>query len=756
MPRSSIRTLPLAILALAPAAIGAQQIPFPAAAARDAAVLDTVVPRVARELLRGRTDADTLRQLTDRIRLHLAAGDPDAALATIAAIRGRAEAPSAERDPSLVVLEIHAGAVRQAAADSRGFPEAYADAFRRAFSSLSDREAFEVSWYLETPFFVFNRNLDGALARAAEGRALSVSDAMAVVRSHLLQRSMHGARDLLPALLAEDVERRYDTDTGVTVRTRDGATLSAVVVRPRAATRRLPSAFNFTIYTDVGSHLQAARTAASYGYVGVVADARGKRLSGDSIRPYETEADDTHAVLDWIASQPWSDGRVGMYGGSYEGFAAWAATKRPHPALRTIATYVAAIPGLGLPMENNVFLNANYAWPFFVANTRELDHRTYGDRERWEALPDRWYRSGRPYREIDQVDGTPNAMLQRWLEHPAYDAYWQRMVPFGDEFARIEIPVLSITGYFDDGQISAIEYVKQHLRHRPEAEHYLVIGPYDHFSAAATRKPAALRGYTLEPTAHFSGPALTFAWFDHVFYGAPRPPMLRDRINHQLMGANEWRHAPSFEALGNERLRLYLTGEREGRHYRLRDASPARMEIPERVVDLGDRTTEHSGYYPQLVVGREPEFGDALTFISEPFRQPVELSGSLSGVLQVAINKRDFDLNVVLYEVMPDGRLFHLTYFIGRASFARDMTQRRLLTPGEVTSIPFERTRMTSRRLETGSRLLLVVDVNKDAWHQVNHGTGRDVSAEAAAEAGEPLRLRLMPGSTIEFPMRRH
>src|SRR5690606_34214194 len=136
-----------------------------------------------------------------------------------------------------------------------------------------------------------------------------------------------------------------------------------------------------------------ARTAASYGYVGVVADARGKRLSRDPIRPYETEVDDTHAVLDWIAAQPWSDGRVGMYGGSYDGFAAWAATKRPHPALRTIATYVAAIPGLGLPMENNVFLNANYAWPFFVGNARELDHETYGDRERWQTLPDRWYQS---------------------------------------------------------------------------------------------------------------------------------------------------------------------------------------------------------------------------------------------------------------------------------------------------------------------------------------------------------------------------
>jgi uncharacterized protein len=756
MQRAAVRSLLAVLLAVVPATAGAQQVQLPAAAAGDSALLDAEIPRVARALLGQRTDTDTLRHLSDRIRLHLAAGDPDDALATIAAIRARADAPPVQRDPSLVVLELHAHAMRGATADGRTFLDAYADAFRATFARLNDRDAFEVTWYLETPLAVFDRMLASALARVGRGDSLPAGDAVAVVRSHVLQRSMHGIHEVLPRLVAEDVERRYATDTSVIIRGPHGVTLSAVIVRPRAPTVPLPATLNFTIYTDVRNHVQAARTAASHGYVGIVADARGKRLSRDSIRPYETEVDDTHAVLDWIIAQPWSDGRVGMYGGSYEGFAAWAAAKRPHPALRTIVTYVAAIPGLGLPMENNVFLNANYAWPFFVANSRYLDHETYGDRERWGSLPQRWFASGRPYREIDQLDGTANPLLQRWIEHPSYDRYWQRMVPYGDDFARIDIPVLSITGYFDDGQVSAIHYVKEHLRHRPDAEHYLVIGPYDHFTAAAPRKPAELRGYTLDPAAHFSGPALTFEWFDHVFHGSPRPRMLRDRINHQVMGTNEWRHASSIEALHAERLRLYLTDEREGDHYRLAAARPARMGALDRVVDLGDRTTENSGYYPDVVVGREPEFGNALTFISEPLAEPREFSGSLSGVLQVAINKRDFDFNIVLYEVMPDGRLFHLTYFVGRASYAHDMTRRQLLTPGEVTGIPFERTRMTSRLLEAGSRLLLVVDVNKDAWHQVNHGTGRDVSDETAADAGDPLVVRLMPGSAVELPLSGH
>ncbi len=111
------------------------------------------------------------------------------------------------------------------------------------------------------------------------------------------------------------------------------------------------------------------------------------------------------------------------------------------------------------------------------------DNTTYNDRARWNGLASRWFESGRPYREIDRVDGTPNPWLQRWLQHPGFDAYWQAMVPWGREFAKIHIPVLSITGYYDDGQISAIEYVKHHYRHNPQAEHYMVIGPYDHFGA---------------------------------------------------------------------------------------------------------------------------------------------------------------------------------------------------------------------------------------------------------------------------------
>ena len=166
----------------------------------------------------------------------------------------------------------------------------------------------------------------------------------------------------------------YVIDDSVMIHTKEGITLSAVVVRKRGVRQKLPAALMFFIYSNTERSLFEAKSAADHGYVGIVADTRGKRLSPESIEPYENETRDVNSVIDWVVKQEWSDGRVGMYGGSYSGFAQWAATKYLNPALKTIVPYVAAIPGLGLPMENNVFLNANYQWAFYVTNNKYTDN----------------------------------------------------------------------------------------------------------------------------------------------------------------------------------------------------------------------------------------------------------------------------------------------------------------------------------------------------------------------------------------------
>ncbi|MGH8036809.1 MAG: CocE/NonD family hydrolase [Stenotrophomonas sp.] len=714
------------------------------------ATRDAALAALAGELLDPPSDSS----LTDvqRSQLLLVAGRPAQATAAIERLQQSfRDAGDPARAQRWVPYLLYA----QARADTGDTLEvAYARAFRAQFARLDDLAALQTHYWFVTNLAGAQAELRDALAAQAGKSSITRDGALEVLRQAAFVQTYASTTNLAPSLIEEDEGRRFEIDDDVRIPAGDGVVLSAHMVRQRGVRAPQPAAMMFTIYTNPQKNRSQAALAAARGYVGVVVDARGKRDGTGQVAPYETEGEDANAAIDWISRQPWNDGQVVMYGGSYSGFAAWAAAKHAHPALKAIAPYVAAIPGLGLPMENNVFLSANYAWPFYVANTRLLDNDTYNQRSRWDALTENWYRSGRPYRQIDAVDGTPNPWLQRWLAHPDYDAYWQAMVPYGDDYARITIPVLSVTGYYDDGQISALEYFKQHTRRVPGADHRLLIGPYDHFGSQASVKAMELRGYAVDPVAQFDTQGITFEWFDHVLRGAPLPALLSDRVNYQLMGANRWEHAPSLDAAAGAYRAFHLTSARDGDRYRLSEQVPHQRDAISQTVDFADRSTQRHSYYPYPIMRDGAPTDGGLAFVSDAFPAPVDVVGSFSGDLKIRINKRDVDLTVTLYELMQDGRVMQLSYFVGRASYARDMTHRQLLTPGRWTTLPLQRTRMTGRQLAAGSRLLVIVDVLKDAQHQVNHGTGRDVSDESVADAGVPLKIDWHPDSLLRIPLR--
>ena len=213
---------------------------------------------------------------------------------------------------------------------------------------------------------------------------------------------------------AEDLKSVYNVQDSVMIKTRDGAFISAIVVRKKGVSIPKPVILQFTIYvSDQGRDIKSLKAAADNDYVGVIAYTRGKRFSPGEIFPYENDGNDAYDVIDWISEQEWCDGRVGMYGGSYNGFTQWAACKKMHPALKTIVPYVANRPGMGLPMENNVFINPNYEWSFFVGNNKYLDTVAGNDRQRFRKMQFKWWQSGVAYKKLDSIDGSPNRLFQR-------------------------------------------------------------------------------------------------------------------------------------------------------------------------------------------------------------------------------------------------------------------------------------------------------------------------------------------------------
>ncbi|MEA5257497.1 CocE/NonD family hydrolase [Arcicella aquatica] len=548
------------------------------------------------------------------------------------------------------------------------------------------------------------------------------------------------------------VDNVYHIEDSVLIKTRDGAFISAIIVRKKDNDKPQPVILQFTIYAR-SRDIKSVKEAADKGYVGVMAYTRGKRFSPDEVTPYEYDGRDAYDVIDWISHQAWCNGKIGMYGGSYNGFSQWAATKQMHPALKTIVPYVANRPGMGLPMENNVFLNANYEWAFYVSNNKYLDTLVGNNRTRWRAMQNKWWESGVAYRKIDSLEGTPNKYLQRWLQHPAYDKYWQDMVPYKDEFAHINIPVLSIDGYYNDSQISGLYYVKEHYKYNKNANHYLIIGPYSHFGAQKGGE-AVLQGYQVDSVALINTKQITYQWLDYILKDGKKPEILKDKINYEVMGANEWKHVPSLEKMSNNYLQLYLTNIKAGKDYQqLTQRKPSKQAYLSQEVDLADRTTSNNDYYPDPIIRKELDKSNGFFFLSDPFKKTISIAGAFSGEIKASINKKDMDIGVVLYEVMPNGEFFELSYFLGRASYAKDITSRNLLTPNKIEGIPFSNTRLVSRQLSKGSRLLVVLNIDKNSFAQINYGTGKDVSDETIADAKEPLKIKWYNDSFIKVPI---
>lgn len=545
----------------------------------------------------------------------------------------------------------------------------------------------------------------------------------------------------------------YNIQDSVMVPTRDGAEISVMVVRKKGDEIPKPVILQFTVYVrDQGRDMQSLKEAADRGYVGIIAYTRGKRFSSSEIYPYETDGNDAYDVIDWISKQSWSNGKVGMYGGSYNGFTQWAATKKLHPALKTIVPYVANRPGMGLPMENNIFINPNYEWSFYVGNNKYLDNKTGDDRKRFRDMMFKWWENGVAYNKMDSIDGTPNRLFQRWIAHPDFDKYWQNMAPYKEDFAQINIPVLAFDGYYNDSQNSGIYYLRELSKYSPQTPAYLVIGPYGHFGTQMGGQEV-INGYTISKKALFPIKDYTYQWLDYILKGAEKPAFLKDKINYQVMGTDEWRSAPSLEAMHNNYLKFYLSSVKSGEGYLLSQNKPKLNKYLNQQIDFADRTTSNNDYYPDPIV-RDNVFGkNGCIFISEPLQQAMIVNGSFKGNIRLSINKKDADIGVTLYELTPEGQYFHLSYYIGRASYAEDITQRHLLTPGKQKTITFENTHLVSKHLRKGSRLVVVLNINKNPFSELNYGSGKPVSTETIADAKEPLIIKWFNDSFVEIPV---
>ena len=547
----------------------------------------------------------------------------------------------------------------------------------------------------------------------------------------------------------------YDLRWGVKIPMRDKVELNATLYLPKTpdgTPPRTPVIFTLTPYISDTYHPRAAYFA-SQGYVFALVDVRGRGNSGGEFEPFAQEPRDGHDVVEWLARQPFCEGKVAMWGGSYAGFDQWATAKELPPHLATIVPAAAVHPPLDYPSYLNVGETYDVQW-FTHTSGRASQQNLFGDSKFWRTKFLDAYKKHIAFKDLGSFVGNPSPNFLRILKHPTADAYYDAMVPSADQFRKINMPILTITGQYDGDELGALTFYRDHIANSsPEmrAKHFLIIGPWDH---AGTRTPTdEAAGIKFGSAAIIDLNDLHRQWYDWTMKNGAKPEFLKDQVAYYLLapgntGANgEWKYADSLETLTSNPRAFYLdskNGEANGvfRSGWLIEKQPSegsdmftyepldttRGEIVEGT-DPKEKTAGIDQTYA-LSIGN-----DGLVYHKDPLPNETPLVGCPALTLWVSIDTPDVDLSADLYEIQPDGTSVALWSDIRRLRYRESLREAKPVKPGEIVKCDFNPGLFVARRLMKGSRLRLVVTaVNSIAW-QKNYCSGGVVAEETAKDA---------------------
>lgn len=463
---------------------------------------------------------------------------------------------------------------------------------------------------------------------------------------------------------------------------RDGVRLSANVFRP-SAPARVPTILYRTPYGKGAGITANFQAFVDHGYAVVVQDVRGRYDSEGAFRPLDQEGPDGYDTIEWIAHRPWSDGRVGMTGGSYLGIVQWKAALAGSPHLRAIFPWVSGCDdyvdrfystGGALKLGNRLlWMSQNLRVPGFVPDFRKFVYHL-------------------PLRTADvAATGQRSEMYQAALRHPAYDSFWKR-ISTRAQISKIRIPVFSVGGWYDNFVESDLEAFT--ALQKTSGVHRILIGPWPHdirqgFSGVdyGPDSIVALRGLQLQ-------------WFDQWLKGRDTAVASRAPVRMFIMGVNRWREEREWPPARVRYTAMYL--ESRGLANALKGdgvlgTRPARRGAPDRYTyDPRDPVPTRGGpvccnpktflWGPsdQRAVEQRP---DVLVYSSKPLRRNLEVAGPVRAVLYVSTSARDTDFTVKLVDVFPDGHARNLTDGILRLRYRGGLGRAAPATPGEMYRI---------------------------------------------------------------------
>jgi len=307
---------------------------------------------------------------------------------------------------------------------------------------------------------------------------------------------------------------------------RDGIHLSANIYFPDNTEKSYPVILIYTPYVN-DEAVERGMFFAKNGYVFITLDLRGRGNSEGEYRPFEKDGIDGYDAIQWISQQDWCNGKIGMMGGSYRGMVQWMTLKNKPKALKTIVPTASVGPGIDFPKSGGIFSNYALKWLNFTSGVSR-NGNLLGNSDYWNRKADKKYKEFIPFKDWDILAlSKENPVFQTWIAHPDFDTYWQNFYPTKEDYKSFDLPILTITGYFDADQPGAMTYYEDHMKYgskNGKANHYLIFGPWSH---AGTRNPVTeLGGLSFGSDSKLDMMQLHLDWFNWTLKNGEKPKLL--------------------------------------------------------------------------------------------------------------------------------------------------------------------------------------------------------------------------------------
>ena len=541
-------------------------------------------------------------------------------------------------------------------------------------------------------------------------------------------------------------------DERVSIPLRDGTLLAASVTRPLGE-GPFPCVLARTPYDRTNQRANAEQWARA-GYAFIRQDVRGRFDSDGEFYPFRDDPSDGEDTIEWIARQPWSNGRVGTTGASHVGTVQYlAAPRRPEHLSAAIPEFAPASVYHYWWYQGGAFrLSFNASWAVMLARDNlshfpkrmeALEHdreQSWVTPESMLALDERtWFQRWTP-RDFHLLDGVfGNDWFDDFMRHPEYGEFW-RPYDFATQHAEMDAPMLHIGGWYDtflQGTIDSYTGMRRNGRsERAREAQRLIVGPWKHVNWGQRETGEIDFGESALELDPFE---TRREWFDRWLRDGdgedghrdadPQPPVLIF-----VMGENVWRAEQTWPLDRAVATPYYLHGDGT-----LSPQAPVEEPPLSYDYDPADPVLTLGGCewvnYPSGPFDQRPldSRDDILRFESAPLDGDLEVTGQIVVRLFASSTAPDTDFTAKLIDVHPDGTAYNLCDGILRARYRESLERPTLMQPGEVYEFEIDLW-STSNLFRRGHRIRLDVSSSNFPRFDANPNTGAERFSEADGE----------------------